>query len=224
MQRRQNSRGGIALVLVCLVALVAEIALASRVLSGISSKAKTASFSRLAGNPFAIADFDGDWKPDLAVVETSSVRRVEADYSIRLQFSAAQELSFLVTAPDGGVRVVARDVNGDSLPDLVVRSVSDERVVAVLVNHGHGQFSREEPAAYLDMGGETDVFLGCSDRTFQDQFTVASLRYSFDGENVAASRSFAPAVAISVMAAAPLVPRPVALHAFGGRSPPPSPT
>jgi hypothetical protein len=176
--------------------------------------------SRLSGTRFAIADFDGDWKPDLALVETANFRRVQANYAIHLQLSAGSDLSFLIDAPDGGVRVAARDVNGDSFPDVVVSSVSDERVVAILLNDGHGKFSRAEPSSYLGIATDPDLFLHSCDQSVCDQFTVASLRYSFDGDGTQGAAEFTSLTTDSVVL--PEIPEQSAaeFNSSRGRSPP----
>jgi hypothetical protein len=203
--------------LVCL--LVLEMGIGRHFLGQQSLlQTESAQVSRVSGVRFAIADFDGDWKPDLAFVEIAGLQRVHANYAIRLQLSAGPALSFLIDAPSGGVRVATRDVNGDNLPDVVVSSIPDQRVVAVLLNHGHGQFSPAEPSSFLD-AAEPSIFLTGADQ-LSDKFTVASLRYSFNGDSVSSS---AKTVALSadsvVVPKAPLLSV-CELQGYRGRSPP----
>ena len=98
---------------------------------------------------FAIADFDGDRKLDLATVEaqrgsSSNTTR----YSIRLQLTAGAAQIFGVTAPAGGLQIVARDVNGDNAPDVLISTAWLHKQVAVLLNDGHGNFKLADPAAF----------------------------------------------------------------------------
>jgi hypothetical protein len=90
---------------------------------------------------FAIADFDGDQKPDLAIVEVqkSSSSRI-TQYSIRFQLTAGVSQVFGVTAPSGGLQIVARDLNGDNALDVLVTTSLQHEQVAVLLNDGHGKF------------------------------------------------------------------------------------
>lgn len=106
---------------------------------------------------FAIADFDGDQKPDLATVEiqkSSSSRMTQ--YSIRFQLTAGISQVFGVTAPSGGLQIVARDVNGDNALDVLVTTSLQHEQVAVLLNDGHGKFrladASEFPAAIQENG------------------------------------------------------------------------
>lgn len=98
---------------------------------------------------FAIADFDGDRKPDLATVEIENGSSSKtARYSIRFQLTLGTEQVFGVTAPPGGLQIVARDVNGDHALDVLVSTAWAHEEVAVLVNDGHGNFTLADPAAY----------------------------------------------------------------------------
>lgn len=97
---------------------------------------------------FAIADLDGDLRPDLASVDTSpDISGAEA-YWIRLQLSAAGPQLIRVAAPSGGLLLEARDVNGDHAVDLVLASAQFKQPVAIFLNNGHGGFSRAEPSAF----------------------------------------------------------------------------
>ena len=98
---------------------------------------------------FAIADFDGDRKPDLATVELQENKSSSTtQYSIRLKMTAGAVQVFGVTAPIGGLQIVARDVNGDNALDVLVSSVWLHKQVAVLLNDGHGNFTLAPPDAF----------------------------------------------------------------------------
>jgi hypothetical protein len=100
------------------------------------------------GLPFAIADFDGDSRPDLARVEAGPSDFRNTEYWIQLRLSAATWESIRLVAPAGGLHLAARDVNGDEFLDLVVSTVWSDRPVAVYLNDGHGSFTEAEPAAF----------------------------------------------------------------------------
>jgi hypothetical protein len=98
---------------------------------------------------FAIADFDGDRKPDLATVEVQKGDSSSAtQYSIRLQLTAGVVQVFGVMAPAGGLQIVARDVNGDDALDVLVSTAWLHKQVAVLLNDGHGKFTLADPGAF----------------------------------------------------------------------------
>lgn len=103
------------------------------------------------GYPFAIADFDGDHLPDLAVVQVESYGSRTSKYSIRLRFSGGEGAAIGIEAPLGGLRIDSRDVNGDDADDLIVSTAAESEIVAVLVNDGHGNFVVAEPGAFPNL-------------------------------------------------------------------------
>ena len=96
---------------------------------------------------FAIEDFDGDSRPDIATVLEG---RSEADnhYRISFQLSSGESQNIDLTAPVGGLDISSRDVNGDDFLDVVVTTAGTNRPVAVLVNNGAGTFTASDPAAF----------------------------------------------------------------------------
>jgi len=111
---------------------------------------------------FAIADFDGDQKPDLATVQVDQDDAIGTRYSIRLQLSAGEESAIGITGPRGGLELVARDVNGDDLVDLVVTTAIDSHFVAVLLNDGHGKFTLAKPGAFPSIESDEGIRLAAA--------------------------------------------------------------
>ena len=107
------------------------------------------------GLQFAIADFDGDRRPDVASIEAGQGTSGTTSYWIQLQLSAAGRQSIRLFAPAGGLRIEARDVNGDHAVDLVFTTAWLRQPVAILLNDGHGVFSRAEPTAFPGAFSET---------------------------------------------------------------------
>ena len=147
-QARENlgsaSATGKALLILCLVAGVAYRADAA------GTPTRHLPAPSLGSNSyFAIADFDGDQKPDLATVEVqkSSSSRTTL-YSIRFQLTAGIAQVFGVTAPSGGLQIVARDLNGDNSLDVLVTTALQHEQVAVLLNDGHGKFRLADPSEF----------------------------------------------------------------------------
>jgi hypothetical protein len=147
-QIRENlgaaSATGKALLIFCLVAGVACRADAAN-----TSTRRSPASSLGSNSYYAIADFDGDQKPDLATVEvqkSSSSRTTR--YSIRFQLTAGIAQVFRVTAASGGLQIVARDVNGDKSLDVLVTTVLQHEQVAVLLNDGHGKFRLADPSEF----------------------------------------------------------------------------
>lgn len=101
-----------------------------------------------SGASFAIADFDGDQRPDLASVEASRLGSSSMGYWIQFQLTASGRQAIQLVAPPGGLTIEARDVNGDHAVDLVLTTAWFNQPVAVLLNDGHGRFTRAEPSEF----------------------------------------------------------------------------
>ena len=100
------------------------------------------------GLQFALADFDGDHRPDLVGVQAGQGNVARTNYWIQLQLSAAGRQTISLVAPSGGLQIAARDVNGDRIPDLTLTTTWLGQPVAIFINDGHGTFTRAEPSAY----------------------------------------------------------------------------
>jgi len=101
-----------------------------------------------ASSQFAIADFDGDNRPDLATVEAGQSSSPNTRYWIAFQLSSGSRQTLDITAPSGGLHLASRDVNGDSFLDVVVTTAWVNRPVAILLNDGHGKFTQSDPSAF----------------------------------------------------------------------------
>jgi hypothetical protein len=100
------------------------------------------------GPQFAIADLDGDIRPDLASIQPGTVDSGATNYWIEVHLSTAGRESIHLFAPAGGLRIEARDVNGDHSVDLVLATAWFRQPVAILLNDGHGSFSQVDPARF----------------------------------------------------------------------------
>ena len=140
--------------------------------------------ARPTATQFVIADLDGDQIPDLALVELGSLKSAQTSYSIRLQFGGGAQSAIGVEAPFGGLRVAARDVNGDDHIDLILTSNLDERFIEVLLNDGHGNFSQAASDDYAQLLDETPLRLNGPISPRVEQSTLASLRSTFGEEGV----------------------------------------
>jgi hypothetical protein len=114
------------------------------------------------GPQFAIADFDGDVHPDLASIQTGSNNSGTTTYWIQLHLSTIGLQSIRLVASPGGLRIKARDVNGDHAIDLVIATAWFDQPVAVLLNDGHGGFSRAEPSIFPRAFSKPEVYWACS--------------------------------------------------------------
>lgn len=123
----------------------------------ISSLVRTA--VALGSTQFAIADFDGDRKPDLALIRVTSDGSPTSQYSVDFDFSAGRKPGIYFVGPAGGLQISPRDVNGDKFADLVVTSLLDSQFVVILLNDGKGNFVVAEPSDYPNAVRETGLGL-----------------------------------------------------------------
>jgi hypothetical protein len=119
------------------------------------------------GLTFAIADLDGDRRPDFASIQAGQDRSGSSDYSIQIYLSEVGRQSINLVAPVGGLLIEARDVDGDHSIDLVFSTAWRKQPVAIFLNDGHGTFSRAElvgfPGAFTEH--ETNLVSGSNPAT-----------------------------------------------------------
>jgi hypothetical protein len=158
--------------------------------TGLSShRAGVFAYEPATATHFAIADFDGDNRPDLATVETGLIGASHARYLIGFRMSAGARQTIGVNAPVGGLEIASRDVNGDNIIDLVVSTAWLKSPVAVLVNDGHGNFTIRDPAAFSSALINPGRTLDSPSQQNTDEALAISARSSDDF--VAAERAMA---------------------------------
>jgi hypothetical protein len=137
---------------------------------------------RHKGSLFVFADLDGDRIPDLASVETRLQRSANSDYAIRVKLSAGAESAIGISGPLGGLRVAARDVNGDNIVDLIVTADLDAGFMKVFLNDGHGNFSVAAASEFLRNENEGELALHTPAGILQERGLLAPIRSPY-GEN-----------------------------------------
>ena len=126
---------------------------------------------------FAIADFDRDNRPDLAIVQAGQSGPLETQYWVAVQLSRGPRRTLGITAPTGGLQIALRDVNGDGFLDVIVMTVWTNRPVAVILNDGQGNFGAFGPSAFP--GAFTTSEKSCASNTdkIRDATAVLLSRY-----------------------------------------------
>jgi hypothetical protein len=133
--------------------------------------------STQAISQFAIADFDGDNRPDLATVEIGRSTSWDTQYWIAFQLSSGPRQTLGITAPNGGLQITSRDVNGDSFLDVVVTTAWTNRPVAVLLNDGQGNFRASSPPAFTGAFSSSEKSWTLSTDEVKDATAVLFSRY-----------------------------------------------
>jgi len=93
------------------------------------------------------ADLDGDHNPDWAQIRRAQTDGTLYSQEIRIHFSTSPAATVLVHTPVRMHHLIARDLDGDADPDLVLEGF-DRRVIAVLVNDGSGHFHQGDLREY----------------------------------------------------------------------------
>jgi hypothetical protein len=131
---------------------------------------------------FAIADFDGDLRPDLAMIRVSREGAPDAQYSLELQFSSGKRPPIGLIGPAGGLEVSSQDVNGDQIADLVITSVVDSEFVAILLNDGKGNFTQVDRAEYPGVGKRPSSRYLAPSESGLYELAVSRSRWQFGAE------------------------------------------
>ena len=126
---------------------------------------------------FAIADFDGDNRPDLATIQVGHGSSSDTQYWIAFQLSRGSRQILGITAPTGGLQVTSRDVNGDSFLDVVVTTAWTNRPVAVLLNDGQGNFRASSPSAFPRAFTTSEESWACINDEVKEANAALLLRY-----------------------------------------------
>jgi hypothetical protein len=138
---------------------------------------------------FAIEDFDGDSKPDIAIISEGRSGLADDHYHIRFQLSSGGSQNIDLTAPVGGLDISSRDVNGDDSLDVVITTAATNRPVAVLLNDGVGNFTASDPAAFPGAFRKSSNFW----RALTEELPEASPAFcsrSFSGDLEASNETF----------------------------------
>ncbi len=176
--------------------------------------------ARISTGYYAIGDFDGDRLPDVAMVRAEGSSQHFTSYSIRLKFSGSPDSALDLIAPRGGLEILARDVNGDAFTDLVITTATDSRLVAVLVNDGHGKFTVAKSGAFPHIEEEPNSRFTAQDAFIAGQSLLPPGRGNFEGALLQRAVFRSPRPSSNVPHSVAIFVSKVSLHSRSGRAPP----
>jgi len=125
---------------------------------------------------FAIADFDGDLQPDLAMVRVARDGAPFSEYFVDLRLSTGTRQPIGILGPSGGLEITPKDVNGDKLTDLVVTSQFDAKFLAIFLNDGKGNFRQAERSEFPQLVSDYPRRLSAPEESPAVQFVLGRAR------------------------------------------------
>lgn len=170
---------------------------------------------------FAIADFDGDNRPDLASVHVGQSNSTSTRYWIAFHLSGGSGQTVGITAPTGGLQITSRDVNGDSFPDVIVTTAWTNKPVAILLNDGFGNFTASDPAEFQSAFAASEMSWTFAPDEIRDTAAALLLSRGDSGDCGAEGGYLLPrgmALFLAVGAGSALLP--ASVSPFIGRAPP----
>lgn len=174
----------------------------------------------LRSTQFAIADFDGDLKPDLAQVRVMRDGSLNSQYSVDFNFSGGHRPGINIVGPSGGLQITSRDVNGDKFADLIVTSLLDSHFVVIFLNDGKGNFVVADPASFPGAVRGTEYRLRGPENIDAGQFALQAGRDSTGDANVFAGWCGARVLSRAGLPAAQPAVRTELTLTSAGRAPP----
>jgi hypothetical protein len=169
---------------------------------------------------FAIADFDGDLRPDLAMIRVSRYGAPQTEYSLELKFSTGTRPPIGLMGPAGGLEIFPQDVNGDQITDLVITSVMDAEFVAILLNDGKGNFTQVDRSNYPQVRKRPNSRILAPLDAPNYQFALGQGRSLYGGEAYPAGWQRHQQNSFALALFSPCVPKQSAARWKSGRAPP----
>jgi len=148
---------------------------------------------------FTIEDFDGDSRPDIAIVSEGRNGSADDHYRIRFLLSSGGSQNIDLTAPVGGLDISSRDVNGDDSLDVVITTAATNRPVAVLLNDGAGNFTASDPSAFPEAFRKSSNFWRALTEELPEASPALYARF-FSSDLEASNGTFSLAVETEVFA------------------------
>ena len=127
--------------------------------------------------PVTIGDFDGDQRPDFVTADIGQRGASHTVYKIAIELSSGVRSTLDIAAPDGGLQLTSRDVNGDDQLDVVVTTAWTQRPVAVLLNDGQGNFKQLSPEQFPGAFPDSNSSVVSTNGEIRDSLAALPSRY-----------------------------------------------
>ena len=96
----------------------------------------------LHGPTLAVADLDGDGKPDGAILLASDDLRGLGNFDVELHFTHHSNTDIRFQSADPAITVEALDIDHDGDIDLIIEQSLTRKRLQVWINDGHGNFEK----------------------------------------------------------------------------------
>jgi hypothetical protein len=126
------------------------LAAASPDARGLVPRGLVQSLSSPSVSGWALSDFDGDSKIDLATTGPGRGDGRGYSHEVRLNLSASRETSFTFRSRSARIQLSAWDVDGDNDRDIVILESSTLEPIGVWLNDGFGNFAEGDLADFKD--------------------------------------------------------------------------
>jgi hypothetical protein len=127
--------------------------------------------------PVTIGDFDGDQRPDFVTADSGQRGASHTVYQIAIELSSGVRSTLDIAAPEGGLQLTSRDVNGDDQLDVVVTTAWTQRPVAVLLNDGQGNFKQLSPEQFPGAFPDSNSSIVSTSSEIRDSLAALPSRY-----------------------------------------------
>jgi hypothetical protein len=127
--------------------------------------------------PVTIGDFDGDQRPDFVTADIGQRGASHTVYKIAIELSSGVRSTLDIAAPDGGLQLTSRDVNGDDQLDVIVTTAWTQRPVAVLLNDGQGNFKQLSPEQFPGAFPDSNSSVVSTNGEIRDSLAALPSRY-----------------------------------------------
>lgn len=133
-------------------------------------------FATLSVPTLAIADLDGDDKPDGAILLESEGSHGQGYFEVELHFTGHRNANLKFQSLEPAVTVKALDINHDGDVDLIIEQSWTHRRLQVWINDGHGNFEKGRMEDFPSGLAPVRDRIGSSDRIDLQAFSLSSQR------------------------------------------------
>lgn len=120
--------------------------------------------ARLSSPTLTIADFDGDNKPDGAILLRSNADLGKGNFAIELHLTGHHNSEIWFHSPESSLMIEALDIDHDGAIDLIIEESISHKRLQVWINDGHGNFEKGRLEDFPSVTDSIRDRISCSER------------------------------------------------------------